>query len=707
MPADLLFEIGCEEIPAKMLARALAELPAAAAARFAAARLGHGDIRALGTPRRLAVLVKQLADRQPDLVEEVVGPPVSAAFSADGAVTKAGQGFASKVGVSPSALAQREVPGKKGRYAVATRQVVGQDARALLPALLAELAGGIPWPKSQRWGWGTTAFVRPVQWLVALLGGDVVPVAWAGLTAGRATRGHRFLSPRHVHPEIAAPDRYVDTLRAHNVVVDPDARRDLVRAELARLESETGLRVRPDPALLDEVIHLGEYPVGIVGAFDPAYLDVPEEIIVTAMRTHQRYFALEDQAGRLASRFATLMATVVKDPAVVTRGNEYVIAARLADARFFVTEDRKRSFAEWGEKLDGVVFQAKLGAGAATIGHKVRRLEQIAGALARHVGADEAEVTAAARVCKADLASSAVGEFPELQGVMGRHYARHFGLAESIATAIDEHWWPKGQGGALPATPAGALLALADRMDTVAGCFAVGLEPSGSADPLGLRRAAIGIWTLLLARASAGPAWAGLWDVLVEAAGAALAAQGVATAGSRAAVDKFFRDRLRSILLEQGVPPADADAALAQGFRDPSDARARALAVGRLPAKAREVFKRVANILDDARGKHGLVIGAHVDPARFVRADGAEAQLLAAVAAAEAREAAPRGSGDYAAVLDSLAQLEPAVAAFFDRGGVLVMDPDPALRDNRLALLQRLLQPYLAIADFRLLGGAA
>ncbi len=703
MPADLLFEIGCEEVPAKMLARALADLPEMVTRRLEAERLTHGAVRALGTPRRIAVIVKQLAERQPDLVEEVVGPPISAAFGEGGSVTKAGQGFAAKAGVDPSSLGKKEVPGKKGLYAVATRNVAGRDTLGLLPALLAELAGSIPWPKSQRWGWGTTAFVRPVQWLVALYGGEVVPVAWAGLTAGRASRGHRFLAPGPV--ELAAPADYEEALRAAHVIVDPDTRRDVVRGELAALERETGLRVRPDPALLDEVIHLGEYPVGLSGGFDPSYLEVPEEVIVTAMRTHQRYFAMEDAAGKLAHRFATMMATVVKDKAVVARGNEYVIAARLADAKFFFAEDRKRSFEEWNRKLDAVVFQAKLGDGARTIGHKVRRIERIAGALARHTGADADAVTAAARVCKADLASSAVGEFPELQGVMGRHYAKHFGLSGEIARAIDEHWWPKGQGAALPPGTAGALLALADRMDTVAGCFAVGLEPSGSADPLGLRRAAIGIWLILLARGD-DERWASLWPVLFDEARAALAAQGVAMADTTS-VEKFFRDRLRGIFVDQGIPIQDAEAALAQSFHDPVDARARALAIARIPKEAREVFKRVANILDDARKKHRLEIGDRVEPALFLADNTVEQKLHGAMAEAREREAEPRRRRDYAAVFDSLVQLQPTVAQFFDRGGVMVMDPDPKLRDNRLALLQQLIQPYLAIADFRLLGAAS
>lgn len=694
MPRDLLFEIGCEEIPAKMLARQLVDLPALATARLAEARLDHAGVRALGTPRRLALIVRQLVDRQPDVREEVVGPPVSAAFNADGSVTKAGHGFAAKNGVDPTALLKREVPGKKGQYAVAIRELVGRDTHALLPELVSGIAAAIQWSKSQRWGWSETQFVRPVQWLVALYGGEVVALQWAGQTAGRISRGHRFLSPGPV--EIASPDHYVEALRNAHVMVDPEVRRDYVRGELERLARETGLRVRPDDALLAEVTHLGEYPVGVSGEFDRAYLEVPEEIIVTAMRNHQRYFAMEDATGKLANRFATLMATVVADPNVVRKGNERVLAARLADARFFFAEDRKKSFAAWNEKLDSVVFQAKLGDRAKTIGHKVQRIARIGEALA-HELALALPVADAARVCKADLASSAVGEFPELQGVMGRHYARHFGLSDDIARAIDEHWWPKGQGAALPTSELGALLALADRMDTVVGCFAVGLEPSGSADPLGLRRAAIGIWQILLARN-----WPTAWATLFDATRDALAGHGVQLGGNaQPNLVDFFRQRLRGLFVDQGIASQDADAALAQEFRDPVDAVARAKAIARIPREAREVFKRVANILDDAKAKN-IAPAASIDLALL----GAEVEnnLRRAMLEAQQREAEPRARRDYAAVFDSLTKLQPTVAAFFDKGGVMVMDPDARLRANRLALLQALIAPYMAIADFRVLG---
>ena len=640
MPADLLFEIGCEEVPAKMLAKALADLPAAVEAKLAAARLTWTSVRSLGTPRRIAVIVRGLADRQPDLNEEVVGPPVNAAFAADGSLTKAGQGFAAKNGVAPSiaasGLVKKEVAGKKGMYVVVQRHVVGCETRALLPDLLRDVAAGIAWPKSMRWGWAETTFVRPVQWLVALFGGEVVPLQWAGMTAGRKSRGHRFLSPGWL--EIASPDKYVDTLRDAHVVVDPAVRRDLVRAELARIEQETGCRVRPDDALIDEVINLGEYPVGVSGSFDPAYLEVPAEIIVTAMRTHQRYFAMEDAQGKLAPRFATMMATIVKDPAVVARGNETVLAARLSDAKFFFTEDRKRSFDDWNAKLEGVVFQAKLGDSAKTIGHKIQRIVGIVEALGGSPVAKQA-----ARYAKSDLASFAVNEFPEVQGIMGRHYAKLAGLGDDVATVIDQHWWPKGQGAALPTTDEAALVAIADRMDTVVGCFAVGLEPSGSADPFGLRRAAIGIWQILLDRS-----WGQHYARLRQSAETQLVAQGV-TLKDPKPLDEFFRARLRGIFVDHAIPPQDADAALAQDFTDPVDARARALACAKISKEAREVFKRVANILDDARGKK-LAIGSSPDPGKFVQPDNVEHKLHAAIAEAQQREQEPRKKRDYASV---------------------------------------------------------
>jgi glycyl-tRNA synthetase beta chain len=692
MPADLLFEIGCEEIPAKMLARALADLPGAVRTRLDAARLEHKSVKALGTPRRLTVIVKGLAERQPDLREEVVGPPVSAAFAPDGSLTKAGQGFAAKNGVDASQIAKKEVPGKKGLYAVAARHVVGGETRALLCDLLRDVAAGIPWPKAQRWGWSEVGFVRPVHWLVALYGGEVVPLTWAGQTAGRQSRGHRFLANTPV--AIASADAYVSALRAAHVIVDPEARMTEVLAEIKRIEGETGLRVRPDDALLAEVIHLGEYPVGVSGSFDPAFLEVPEEMIVTAMRNHQRYFAMEDRAGKLANRFTTMMATVVKDPAVVRKGNETVLASRLSDARFFFGEDQKQvkahGFAAWNRKLDAVVFQAKLGDHAKTIGQKVRRIVAIASALG-----GSATAVRIAELCKGDLASGAVGEFPELQGVMGKHYAAIAGDSAQVASGIEQHWWPKGQGAPLPESADAALVALADRVDTLVGCFATGLVPSGNADPLGLRRAAIGMLAILLARP------AHTTDQLIDAAIAAYGTAVTLSPEARTQLDEFFRARLRGILVEESaIDPQAVDVALAVGAANPSDTLARAQALAAVPHDVRAVFKRIGNILDDARAK-GFGTQPAPDPARFVSP--VEGNLWSAWTS----HAGELSAKSYRDALGVLATLGPALAAFFDKGGVMVMDPKSELRENRLALLHAIYDPFVKIGDFRKLGGAS
>lgn len=720
---DLLIELGGEEIPSRMLARAIAELPALVRARLDGARLAYGEVVALGTPRRLAVIVRGLADAQPELRERVVGPPVGAAFAADGTVTKAGLGFAQKNGVDPAALERAEVAGKKGLYAVATRVVVGRPTVEVLPALIAELIGALPWPKSMRWGWRETAFVRPLHWLVALWGEHVVPVTWGGLTADRISRGHRFLAPGPI--ELADASRYVEALRAAFVVVDPAARRRMIEAELARLAEETGCAVRRDDELVDEVTGLCEYPVGIAGGFDPAFLEVPEEVLVTTMRNHQRYFALE-QGGALAPRFATIAATITKDAAVVRAGNERVLAARLSDARFFFAEDCKKDLDGLRARLDDVVFQAKLGA-ARTTGHKVGRIVGIVDALAERVGFEDADgarvAHRAAELCKSDLLTGVVGELPELQGVMGKHYARRqlaadpatAGIADAVGTAIAEHYMPRGAGAALPTTIAGALVGIADRIDTLVGCFGTGLEPTGSTDPYGLRRAANAILAINLDLGPGGERYERLGkgrgfplrlDTLIEIAAHQFAGAIEVTDTDCGELHEFFRGRLRTLLIDGGLAAADVDAALGAGFDDVCDARLRAAALAVVPDKARAVFKRIANILDDAHGK-GLAISGEPTPDLFVAPDNSEWRLWNAFAAVADRLAVAKANQDYRAMMALLVELEPAVAALFDKGGVMVMDPDARLRDNRLSLLQRVLAPFAAIADFRLASQGA
>ncbi|HVV86909.1 MAG TPA: glycine--tRNA ligase subunit beta [Kofleriaceae bacterium] len=721
---ELVFEIGSEEIPARMLARAVAELPGLARARLDAARLPFRDVVALGTPRRLTLVVRGLAERQPDLRERVVGPPAGAAFAADGSPTRAALGFAAKNGVDPSTLERGPVEGKKGDYVIATRFVAGQATAEVLPALLAGLCAALPWPKAMRWGWSEVGFVRPVHWLVALWGDEVVPVAWAGLSAGRTTRGHRFLAPAPL--ELARAEEYAHRLREAFVIVDPAARKEMIAAELARVERETGDRVRPDAGLLDEVTGLCEYPVAVWGEFDRAFLQVPEEALVTAMRNHQRYFAMETADGgaapSLANRFVTIAGTVTRDVAVVRAGNERVLASRLSDARFFFTEDLRRDLDGLKTRLHEVVFQAKLGAARST-GDKVDRIVGIVEGLRRHVGSDaDVDIAArAAQLCKSDLLTGMVGEFPELQGIMGKHYARHqlaeepawHDRREAVALAIEEHYMPRGAGQALPSTIAGALVGIADRIDTLVGCFGTGLEPTGSADPYGLRRAANAILAVDLDLGPGGARHETLGkgrgfpislDLLIELAAHQFSGKVEITDTDCGELREFFRGRLRTLLLDEGLAAADVDAALGVDFDDVCDARLRARALAAVPAGAREVFKRIANILDDAHGK-GLSIPEDVHADRFVAE--IEHRLWSARTAVQDRLDLARGNGAYRDMFAILVELQPTVAAFFDKGGVMVMDPDPALRDNRLALLARVLQPFAAIADFRLAAAPA
>lgn len=686
--SELLLELGTEEIPAGFLARALAELETMVPAALAGARLAHGAVRIWGTPRRIAISVAELVDRQPDHEQRVFGPPVGAAFDKEGKPTRAALGFAEKNRIAPDALERAEQPGKKGEYLVGTVREPGRPAMEVMPELLSTMLAAVPWPKSMRWGVPDVAFVRPVHWLVALYGGEVLPLAFAGVKAGRTSRGHRFLAPAGIELDGTSAG-YLAALRDAFVIVEPARRRTVIAAELARVEGETGARVRSDEALLGEVTFLVEYPVAVCGTFPASFLDVPEEVVVSAMRAHQRYFSMEDATGRLANRFVTIAGTITRDEAVVRSGNERVLAARLSDAQFFFREDQKRSLDELAAKLDGVVFQKKLG----TIGQKVVRVRGLTADLARWVEADQTMADRAAALCKADLVSSMVGEFPDLQGVMGRHYARLAGEPAEVCAAIEEHYMPRGAGAKLPPGALGAVVGIADRMDTLLGCWSVGLAPTGSADPYGLRRAALAVLAILGDRG-----WAMPLSWLVERA-AALQSP-AAKEDVRAAVLEFLRTRLRGALAESADMAGDCvDAALAAGFDDVPDTRARALALSRLRARTdfeplAAAFKRVANILKGEGTQHAP------DPSAFV--EGEEKALWTSYSDIQERVDARLRDKDYAGALTILAELKAPVDRFFEK--VLVMDKDERVKKNRLALLGSINATFTRIADFRQLA---
>jgi glycyl-tRNA synthetase beta chain len=679
---QLLFEIGVEELPASFLKGALDALPRLAVEELERARLGHGAIRAIGTPRRIALEIEALEDRQRDLEEKVMGPPKSAAYADDGTPKNAAVGFAKKLALRVEELVIEETD--KGPYVVGRRAERGRAVREVLPQLLVDLAKRIPFPKSMRWGAGDLAFGRPIHWILCLHGNDVVPVELAGARADRRTRGHRFLAPAEI--SIAHARDYADALRRVHVLVLPEERKRAMEEALDRVAKEAGGERVDDAFLVEENASLVEEPHAVCGSFDPAYLSLPEEVIIQVMRGHQRYFALRAKDGSLLPRYLAVVNTS-RAPENIVRGNDRALRPRLADARFFVDEDRKRTLAEHAKKLEQVVFQAKLG----TVAERMQRFAT----LVRAFGEKDDR---AALLSKADLVTLIVGEFPELQGIMGRFYALREGIAPEIADAIRDHYLPRGAGDAVPTTALSARLAIADRADALVGCFGLGLLPSGSADPYGLRRAALGIVRIALE----GPIDVDVRATLA-AAYEAYRAQGKTLNEETSvlgALDDFFRGRLRAFYAERH--PADLVEACLGAWtgRSVRDLRARIEALEafrRLPAygSLAIAFKRAYNIAKDAPE------GA-ADPTLMTEdAERALAQCFASLEGA-LKEAA--GRGDYQRALNLVAgELRGPIDRFFDEN-VRVMVDDAALRDNRLRLLGGIARTVNTIAHFHLLG---
>ncbi|HHH29450.1 MAG TPA: glycine--tRNA ligase subunit beta, partial [Polyangiaceae bacterium] len=490
---DLLFEIGCEELPASFVAGALDALPRLASERLETLRLEHGAIRALGTPRRLTLIVEGLQTEQPNLEEKVQGPPVKAAFK-DGKPTKAAEAFAKKLGCNLDDLERVETP--KGEYLAGVRREQGRPAEELLPETLAELVTAIPFRKSMRWGDGEITFGRPLRWLAALFGDQPVPVQLGDLKAAPKSYGHRFL-----HPDPIALDGvggYVDALKSAHVVVDPAERQKVMVERLHAAAKEAGGVLIEDDFLVGENLSLVEDPQVVCGSFDEAFLELPEEVILEVARGHQRYFGVRGEDGRLLPKYLAVVNTA-EHPDKIQLGNDRVMRARLADAQFFHREDLKRPLIERRKELDGIVFQNRLG----SVLDKAVRIEALAEQLGEQLSVSEDVQRAAqqgAHLCKCDLVTWMVGEFPELQGEVGRAYAKVQGVQDDVADVIRDHYRPKGARDETAPSEAGALVALADRIDTLVGCFAIGLSPTGGADPYGLRRACIGTLRTLLDR---------------------------------------------------------------------------------------------------------------------------------------------------------------------------------------------------------------
>jgi glycyl-tRNA synthetase beta chain len=700
---DLLLEIGCEELPASFVEAALSALPDLAKKRFGELRLGHGEIRAVGTPRRLCLLVRGLASRQPDLEEETTGPPVKAAFK-DGAPTKAAEAFAAKLGCKVEELRRVETP--KGEYLAGTRREPGRAATEILPEALSAVALGIPFRKSMRWGAGEVAFGRPIQWLVALFGRDVVDVSVAGVRAGRRTRGHRFLAPAEI--EVGSADGYVDALRAAHVLVDPTERAEAMRKALEAAAREAGGALIPDDFLIGENLSLVEEPHVVVGGYEEAYLELPERVILEVAKGHQRYFGVRAASGKLLPKYLAVVNTA-NNPANVRRGNDRTMRARLADARFFFGEDLKTPLGDRRQKLAAIVFQKRLGSVLA----KAQRAERLARELGLLLMLPEPTLMAAtggAFLAKCDLTSLMVGEFPELQGEMGRAYALAQGVDAATADVIRDHYMPKGAADATPPTDAAALVSMADRLDTLVGCFAVGLTPTGAADPYGLRRACIGVLRCVLDRGFAlrlSDAFRATHDGFAGFAAppgraeAASEAVKLDLSGSDTAqkLGDFFAERLRGLLTAD--LPADAvAAAIAVAGDRPLEARQRAQAIAALDAGTRaavgEVFKRATNIASEAPPGEPERPGVGAHPS--------EAALYEGYVALREKLARLVDGGDFAAAFREIASFAPLLSQYFL--DVFVNDKDEAVRQNRLRQMRAISEACGKLAKLELLGGS-
>jgi glycyl-tRNA synthetase beta chain len=685
---DLVFEIGCEELPASFQQPAVQYMKDELAKGLAEARLlGKARLTTFATPRRLTVIATGIEPRAEDVRKKLSGPPAKAAFEG-GKPTKAAEGFAKKAGVPVEALKI------EGDRVVVEQNVPGQSAAEALPPLLERIVRGIPFKKSMRWdSLDGDAFARPVHWIAAALDGKPVAVAFADVTSAARTRGHRFHAPQEL--ELPKASQYVDVLREAHVLADWEERKQRVQLEVTRAAREAGGVPRPDDDLLETVTGLVEEPTAVTGRFDEEFLQLPPEVLVSEMRGHQKYFAVQTEAGKLLPAFVAVSNTRVRDPAVSRKGYERVLRARLSDGKFFFDEDRKATLRSRTEKLARRTFLAGLG----TEQDRIARLRELSlwlhGATGR---AQPAELAEAAELCKADLTTGMVGEFPELQGSMGRVYALHDGVSAAVADAIFDHYLPRGAEDRLPEGDTGALLGLADRIDQLVGLFGIGKEPTGAADPYGQRRAALGLIRVTLAKGYR-------FDLYT----ALRYAQGQHTKNPKvsqepALLDKiwaFFLGRLE-VQLKDRAQPDSIQAALHTGAHDLVSLEKRVLALQDVRQSRRAqfeataaAFKRIANILSQAAEKKLVPVGLQPALAKLP----AEKALLEALEQSQARLAAALDEGeDYPAAYAALADLRPAVDAFFD--DVMVMDPDVKLRDNRLALLRGLHELFAPLADF-------
>jgi glycyl-tRNA synthetase beta chain len=678
---ELLLEIGAEEVPARFLPATAESLKVLASAHLAEQNISFGSINAFVTPRRLALIVEGLPDTQPDVVKEVFGPPRKMAFDSAGAPSKAALGFAKSVGVPPEKLMVREK--SSGEYVVALVEEKGRPVREVLPEILKKVILSLNFPKSMRWGDGSLRFVRPIRWVLALLDFEVLVFNVDGISSSSVTRGHRFLSPGSF--QIREAHTYRKLLETNFVIVDQDKRRSVILGELEKLSSSVEGVFVQDEALLDEVVNLVEYPVGVLCEFSKEYLDLPEELLITVMKGHQKYFAVRDKRDRIINYFIVISNSLRENSLVIRAGAERVIRARFEDARFYYREDLKKTLASRVDELKKVVYIEGLG----TLFDKSERLRKMASHMAGVVCPDLAkEAEKAALLAKADLISGVVREFTELQGVMGRYFAAYDGEPPEVADVIFEHYLPRHMGDALPSTKLGAVLAVSDRVDNIASFFSLGLVPSGSEDPFALRRQAIAVASILT-DGEYDLTIGGLVDKALEGLGKD------DDQDLRAGIIRFFESRFPQILEARGYEPDAVDSVLPLSTQIPLKYLFERLEAvkGFRKSDAYGTFllaiKRVRNIIPPRKLPP-------LDAALF--SEDKEKALHESLLQVSETVNSHLAGHRYDEAIGALTGLAAPINAFFD--SVLVMDKDERIRDNRLSLLSEIWSLALGICDF-------
>jgi len=681
---DLLIELGTEELPPKALAKLSQAFQQGVEQGLKKAELNCDEIRPYATPRRLALVISNLQTRQQDRTIERRGPAVTSAFDEDGNPTKALMGFAKSCGIDVDDLETMKTD--KGAWLVFKQQQDGADTASLLSDIIQQALNDLPIPKRMRWGNLPGEFVRPVHWLVVLFGDEVVPVELLGVSSDRFSRGHRFHNPQPI--TIKSPMTYAPQLETEgHVLVDYEARKQIINTQVNELAEKLGGEAVINPGLLEEVTGLVEWPVALAGNFDQRFLELPAEALISSMEGHQKYFAVRAKNDDLLPHFITVSNIASQDPAQVVAGNERVILPRLSDAAFFWDTDRKQPLAARQEQLKTIVFQNKLG----TVYDKSQRVAKLAAEIAQQIGGDSALAERAAMLAKCDLVTEMVGEFPDLQGIMGRYYARLDGEDNDVAEALDEQYLPRFAGDALPATATGQAVSLAEKLDTLTGLFGIGQPPSGVKDPFALRRAALGVLRIIIEN-ELDLDLASLVDFAADTCGDTLTEKAVT-----GQVMQYFYDRLRGYALEQGFKADEFEAVLAVKPSRPLDfmQRLKAVAAFRQLEQADSLAagnKRIGNILrkNDAEAE-----GMSIDAALLQ--ESAEKALAQKLAQAGQDLAPLSAKSDYAGVLNYLAGMRETIDAFFDQ--VMVMADDEAFRQNRLAILNQTRALFLGVAD--------